>query len=249
MGYCFWTEILRSSSLESNLGGGNNYEILKVEYRGGQSGPHTDDYSVNPHQAKIDWGNKKVLVAYCHNRFPAITDLQGRKKNETLGVVSPYGFERDQVSIYLKVCHDFEPDSETSSEDYLKDLGYIDSGRVPFTTKDDWMCLHSNRSGCTKRELTVGCYIPGSKARVSNVKNFTNFRQEAGLGGRIIGRVPLGAQVSVVNPGSYLRYDRCATACEGSNQNAIKQCIDNNDVWIEVEYNGRRGFLSRKFLD
>jgi hypothetical protein len=65
----------------------------------------------------------------------------------------------------------------------------------------------------------------------------------------VISQVPLSATVSVVNPDSFLRYDRCAAACNGTNQNAIKQCIDNNDVWIEVQYNGRRGFLSRKFLE
>lgn len=249
MGYCFWTEILQSSSLESNSGGGNNYEIIKVQYRGGQSGPHTDDYSDNPQQAKIDWGNKSDIVVYCHNRYPAITDLQGREGNETLGVVSPYGFESDKVSIYLKVCHDFKADSNTSSEDFLKDLGYIDSERVPFTTKDDWMCLHSNQSSCTKRGSSLACFIPGSKARVVNVKKFTNLRQQAGLGGRIIGQVPLGAQVSIVSPGDFLRYDRCAAACNGGNQQSIKACIDNNDVWIEVQIGSHRGFLSRKFLE
>ena len=93
------------------------------------------------------------------------------------------------------------------------------------------------------------CSLANPKARIINVQNFTNLRRQAGLNGRVIGQVPLGATVSVVNPGSFLRYDRCAATCNGTNQNAIKQCIDNNDVWIEVQYNGRRGFLSRKFLE
>ena len=92
------------------------------------------------------------------------------------------------------------------------------------------------------------CAFTNTSGSITNVKNFTNLRQEAGLKGKTIGQVPLGASVSVVNPGGYLRYDRCAAACNGTNQNAIKACIDNNDVWIEVLYNGRRGFLSRKFL-
>ena len=92
------------------------------------------------------------------------------------------------------------------------------------------------------------CGAANDIARITNVQNFTNLRRQAGLDGQVIGQVQLGAQVSVVNPGQYLRYDRCAAACNGTNQNAIKQCIDNNDVWIEVEYDGRRGFLSRKFL-
>ena len=93
------------------------------------------------------------------------------------------------------------------------------------------------------------CGIPDEQAAITNVENFTNFRRQAGLNGQVIGQVPLGATVSVVNPGNFLRTDRCAATCNGTNQNAIKQCIDNNDVWIEVEYNGRRGFLSRKFLE
>ena len=98
------------------------------------------------------------------------------------------------------------------------------------------------------RTITLSCGINSQTARITNVKSFTNLRQQAG-NGRVIGQVPLGATVSVVNPGQFLRYDRCAAACNGTNQNAIKQCIDNNDVWIEVDYNGRRGFLSRKFLE
>ena len=93
------------------------------------------------------------------------------------------------------------------------------------------------------------CAIKGDKSKIVNVQNFTNLRRQAGLNGQVIGQVPLGAAVSVVNPGNFLRTDRCGATCNGTNQNAIKQCIDNNDVWIEVDYNGRRGFLSRKFLE
>ena len=92
------------------------------------------------------------------------------------------------------------------------------------------------------------CKVGKGGARLTNVKTFANLRQQAG-NGRVISQVPLGAQVSVINPGSFLRYERCAATCNGTNENAIKQCIDNNDVWIEVQYNGRKGFLSRKFLE
>ena len=92
------------------------------------------------------------------------------------------------------------------------------------------------------------CAIQESTSRIVNVQNFTNLRRQAGLNGRVIAQLPLGATVSIVNPDKFLRYDRCAAACDGTNQNAIKQCIDNNDVWIEVKHNGRSGFLSRKFL-
>ena len=101
----------------------------------------------------------------------------------------------------------------------------------------------------TQKRSLLSCGIKKPTATITNVQNYTNLRQQAGLNGQVIGQVPLSATISVVNPGSFLRYDRCATACTGTNQNAIKQCIDNNDVWIEVQYNGRRGFLSRKFLE
>jgi hypothetical protein len=100
-----------------------------------------------------------------------------------------------------------------------------------------------------KQKLSLACGISASEAIITKVTSFTNLRQKAGLNGRVIGQISLGEKVSVVNPGDFLRYDRCAAACKGTNQNAIKQCIDNNDVWIEVQYNGRRGFLSRKFLE
>jgi len=100
-----------------------------------------------------------------------------------------------------------------------------------------------------RQQTTFTCSVGNNVAKISNVQNFTNLRRQAGLNGQVIGQVPLGETVSVVNPGNFLRYDRCAATCNGTNQNAIKQCIDNNDVWIEVDYNGRRGFLSRKFLE
>jgi hypothetical protein len=100
-----------------------------------------------------------------------------------------------------------------------------------------------------KQKTSLACGINASKAIITKVTSFTNLRQEAGLNGRVIAQVPLGTTVTVVNPGKFLRYDRCAAACKGTNQNAIKACIDNNDVWIEVQHQGRSGFLSRKFLE
>ena len=101
----------------------------------------------------------------------------------------------------------------------------------------------------TQKKSLLSCGIKKPRATITNVQNYTNLRQQAGLNGPVISQVPVNATASVVNPGAFLRYDRCAAACNGTNQNAIKQCIDNNDVWIEVQYNGRKGFLSRKFLN
>ena len=109
--------------------------------------------------------------------------------------------------------------------------------------------MHDKDAYVSATKMPVTCYINENTAQIVNVQNYTNLRQEAGLQGRVIGQISLGEAVSIVTPGDFLRYDRCAAACKGTNQNAIKQCIDNNDVWIEVEYNGRRGFLSRKFLE
>ncbi|OAH08384.1 hypothetical protein pfor_12c1418 [Rhodobacteraceae bacterium SB2] len=104
-------------------------------------------------------------------------------------------------------------------------------------------------SWARKQKIRLSCEINASESKITNVSSYTNLRQQAGLNGRVIERVGLGEKVRIIDPGRYLRYDRCAAACEGSNQNAIKTCIDNNDVWIEVQHNGRRGFLSRKFLE
>ena len=136
--------------------------------------------------------------------------------------------------------------------------GFGASATYPPTALINELPVASNSQMLTKVNLTstipnkqrnLSCGIADSAAKITNVQNFTNLRNQAGLSGRVIGQVPLGATVAIIEPGSYLRYDHCAAACNKSNQNAIKQCIDNNDVWIEVQYNGRRGFLSRKFLD
>ena len=98
-------------------------------------------------------------------------------------------------------------------------------------------------------EVAPKCWINEQTARISNVQNYTNFRQRAGLNQPVLGQISLGETVTLTNPGSYLRTDRCASICNGSNQQSIKQCIDNNEVWIEVRYRGRVGYLSRKFVE
>ena len=92
------------------------------------------------------------------------------------------------------------------------------------------------------------CHSEAKSLTVVNVQQFTNLRAKAGIGNKIIARVPLNRRVTQRNPGSYLATERCLRACADNNKNAIQQCIENNEVWMEVDYNGRRGFLSRKFL-
>ncbi len=105
------------------------------------------------------------------------------------------------------------------------------------------------KNGVSKKFIPDSCDVTASRAEIINVQNYTNLRRQAGLNGQVIAQVPLGATVLIVNPGLYLRTDRCAARCNGDNQTKIRECIDNNEVWIEVQYNGRRGFLSRKFLN
>ena len=158
-------------------------------------------------------------------------DLSGKEKVLTnIEYVDPYSgtFLPEQYA-YTPIRDKVEkPEEQWQFEEYLRE-------QIKFYTPQ-------------KKALNT-CSINELTARISNVQNYTNLRQKAGLQGRVIGQISLGEKVSVVNPGDFLRYDRCAAACDGTNQNAIKQCIDNNDVWIEVQYNGRRGFLSRKFLE
>ena len=157
--------------------------------------------------------------------------LSGKEKNLTnIEYVDPYSgtFLPEQFA-HTPIRDKVEkPEEQWQFEEYLRE-------QIKFYTPQ-------------KKALNT-CSIKELIARISNVENYTNLRQQAGLNGRVIGQVGLGETVKIINPGTYLRYDRCAAACEGSNQNAIKACIDNNDVWIEVQHNGRRGFLSRKFLE
>ena len=106
-------------------------------------------------------------------------------------------------------------------------------------------------SASDDENLQKSCFADGFLASIVNVQNFTNLRSQAGLNGQVIAQVPLGAKVQIVNPLVFQQgiNDGCDIACFGSSQSAINACIGNNSVWVEVEYNGRRGFLSRKFLE
>ncbi|MFY9325364.1 MAG: hypothetical protein WAO29_02785 [Candidatus Nanopelagicales bacterium] len=137
---------------------------------------------------------------------------------------------------------------------YSPNASYLDIYRLPELSPDQFIAVaKAIEDDVLEKDSenlqTPKCFISSPTSTITNVQNFTNLRRQAGLNGQVMVQVPLGASVSVVNPGNFLRTDRCASICNGTNQNAIKQCIDNNDVWIEVQHNGRRGFLSRKFLE
>ncbi len=127
--------------------------------------------------------------------------------------------------------------------------------------------VSENRIALLKRALVTmppftSC-LPNPLARVINVEDFTNLRTGAGLSNQIITRVPKGSSVSVQGRVLYFATntisDRCFAACNGPNgrfadQNTALQCIDRNEIWLEVRINsgpnsGQRGFLSRKFLE
>ena len=92
------------------------------------------------------------------------------------------------------------------------------------------------------------CALATRYGQIDNVERFTNLRSRAGIDNPIITQVPLGAIVTLVNPNRYYATQRCLQACDGANQVAIDQCIDNNEVWVEVTYSSRSGFLSRGFV-
>lgn len=159
------------------------------------------------------------------------TDLSGQEIALTnIEYVDPYSgtFLPEQYA-YTPIRDKVEePEEQWQFEEYLRE-------QIKFYTPQ-------------KKALNT-CWINEQTAEISNVQNYTNFRQRAGLNQPVLGQISLGETVILTNPGNYLRTDRCASICNGSNQQSIKQCIDNNEVWIEVQYNGRSGFLSRKFLE
>lgn len=125
-----------------------------------------------------------------------------------------------------------------------------------FSSKTDMTTTISNgylwrglkKQSQTQSNTKKTCYSENKMLSVINVQQYTNLRAKAGIDNKIISRVPLNRKVTQLNPGGYLATQRCLRACDSNNKNAIQQCIENNEVWMEVEYNGRRGFLSRKFL-
>lgn len=101
----------------------------------------------------------------------------------------------------------------------------------------------------TEGLLNKFCHINSSNLTVVNISEFTNLRENAGIGNKIIDRVPLGRMVFQPSIGRYYASQRCLRVCQTEDDQAISQCIDNNEVWLQVEFDGRRGFLSRKFLE
>ena len=161
----------------------------------------------------------------------AYTDILGKQKELTnIEYVDPYsGTFLPEQYVYSPIMDEVEkPEEGWQFEEYLrKQIEYYKPQKKSLNT----------------------CWVNEQTARISNVQNYTNFRQRAGLNQPVLGQISLGERVTLTNPGTYLRTDRCASICNESNQQLIKQCIDNNEVWIEVRYRGRVGYLSRKFVE
>lgn len=120
---------------------------------------------------------------------------------------------------------------------------------VPVIPKKQPMQLTSLIERASRQSNRTACGLSDVQASVVNVSNFTNLRAKASINSNVIRRVPLSADVAISSPGVYWATQRCLDACQSDNQSTKTQCIENNEVWIEVNYNTQRGFLSRKFLD
>lgn len=102
------------------------------------------------------------------------------------------------------------------------------------------------------------CFISSDQARIINVNEFVNLRNRAGFTSRVIERIMKGETVRLVNGNSIRSTRSCIDACQALSVGAreyeeirdfASQCVENNDVWIEVvTSNNRRGWISRKFL-
>jgi hypothetical protein len=197
----------------------------------------SEDLADFPMQFQIVGDNLRTKGGY-YAEANADCEIKVDTSEDSFLVNFQYGDEEPFATIFLSYFASFPSETLLASAFTEKTLSVGEFQRKARESTKNNSAVDSQRT----------CGILNSNASIDNVQNFTNLRQQAGSNERVIAQVPLGAKVSVISPGSFLRYDRCTAACNGSNQNEIKACIDNNDVWIEVEYNGQKGFLSRKFL-
>ena len=231
-------------------------------------------YKINVTGLNISSDNVQSTAAnVCDNAVIAIDDVE-EKKTSGITKFEMIGDDlRSSGGYYAEAALDCHIQINPRTNYFLVSFQYRDSGPVDgfgiplyasFPSKkllasafseqsiSGSEFLHKARKALKKTRASDSpqtCWIMDKSASITNVQNFTNLRRQAGSTGQVIGQVPLGATVQILKPGSFLRHDNCAATCKGTNQNAIKACIDNNDVWIEVQYNGRRGFLSRKFIE
>lgn len=169
-------------------------------------------------------------------------DLQGTLIT-SVGVRA-YGTEVEHESAYNDLFSISRFPAHTKIATIESTLGQRLSGETIFSVEGLAPEVQSR-----KLKEALSCGLDSPFAEVSNVDKFTNLRRKAGLGNKIIARVPLGASVSSPRPQYYLATQRCLDACRTDDQLEISECIASNEIWVEVLYNDRRGFLSRKFLE
>ena len=95
---------------------------------------------------------------------------------------------------------------------------------------------------------TKRCSIRNKNPKIINVQSFTNLRIKSNVNSQILDQVPLGSEVSVSKPTFFWSKEPCTTACLDRDQKQIQSCINQDLVWIKVQYKGQEGFLSRRFL-
>ncbi|MDF1726330.1 MAG: hypothetical protein P1U53_01145 [Sulfitobacter sp.] len=151
-----------------------------------------------------------------------------------------------EFGLVTKVLYAGEEYTFSAKQLYPWDSSYLDVAKKPVLSKTVFDSIIGGIR--TPGSETRSCQIETTASQVTNVSEYTNLREKPGLGNQVIARVPLGAEVNHLSPGQYFATQRCLTACQSDQQGLISECVDGNEVWIEVSYSGRRGFLSRKFL-
>lgn len=105
---------------------------------------------------------------------------------------------------------------------------------------------------------TLSCYLAEGSAKIVNVNEYVNLRQQPGFSSRILSQIGKNEIVRVVRSDSIRATQICIDVCQalslGTREqdtigSRVQQCIDDNEVWIEViDARGNRGWVSRKFL-
>lgn len=129
------------------------------------------------------------------------------------------------------------------------DTALTDLGNFVSSTHDVHNMSEDDLTADPAERTATTCHLDAPQARITNVNQFTNLRSSAGIAQPIITRVPLNATITQANVGGYYATQRCLDICDRGDQRQVTQCIENNEVWIEVNYEGRYGFLSRQFLE
>jgi hypothetical protein len=104
------------------------------------------------------------------------------------------------------------------------------------------------RSAAAASPEPISCTGSQGGGRIVNVQNFVNMRNGPGFDFAIMGQIPLGARVSVPENRVWAT-DRCIDSCRSGNVDEINRCIENDEVWIIVDYQGTHGTISRRFVE